>query len=117
VRYAAEVNGLTDLCITKLDVLSCLDKIKVCVAYEHNGKRYTTVPGSQSAFHHATPVYEELPGWQTNITNTRHYKDLPREAKDYIEFIEELAGVPVSIIAVGPERNQTIMRRWSPRGR
>jgi len=115
VKYAAEVNGLTDLCITKLDVLSALDTIKVCVAYECQGKRYTTVPGQQSAFHHATPVYEELPGWQANITGCTSYTDLPREAKDYIEFIEDLAGVPVSIIAVGPHRDQTIMRRWKPR--
>lgn len=115
VRYAAEVNGLTDLCITKLDVLSALDTIKVCVAYEYQGKRYTTMPGQQTAIHHATPIYEELPGWKTDITDCRSYKDLPREAKDYIEFIEEHAGVPVSIIAVGPDREQTIMRRWKPR--
>ena len=115
VRYAAEVNGLTDLCITKLDVLSALDTIKVCVAYEHEGRRYTTMPGQQTAIHHATPIYEELPGWKTDITGCRNYKDLPREAKDYIEFIEEHAGVPVSIIAVGPDRKQTIMRRWKPR--
>jgi adenylosuccinate synthase len=115
VRYAAEVNGLTDLCITKLDVLSCLKTIKVCVAYEHEGRRYTTVPGSQTAFHHAQPVYEELPGWQTDITGCRRFEELPREARDYIHFIEELAGVQVSIIAVGPDRNQTIMRGWQPR--
>jgi adenylosuccinate synthase len=115
VRYAAEVNGLTDLCITKLDVLSCLDTIKVCVAYEHEGKRYTTVPGSQTAFHHATPIYEELPGWKTDITGCRTYYELPREARDYIDYIEMLADVPVSIIAVGPERTQTIMRRWRTR--
>ncbi|MDR0500183.1 MAG: adenylosuccinate synthase [Coriobacteriales bacterium] len=112
VKYAAEVNGLTDLCITKLDVLSGIERIKVCVAYEHDGKRYTSVPGSQTAFHHAKPVYEEVPGWDGDITACRHYKDLPREAKDYIEFLEELAGVPVSIIAVGPDRSETIMRRW-----
>ena len=115
VRYAAEVNGLTDLCITKLDVLSALSTIKVCVAYEYQGKRYTTMPGQQTAIHHATPIYEELPGWRTDITDCRSYKDLPREAKDYIEFIEDHAGVPVSIIAVGPDREQTIMRRWKPR--
>ncbi|MDR0347845.1 MAG: adenylosuccinate synthase [Coriobacteriales bacterium] len=112
VRYAAEVNGLTDLCITKLDVLSCLETIKICVAYEHEGRRYTTVPGSQTAFHHATPIYEELPGWQSDITGCRTYYELPREARDYIDYIEMLAGVPVAIIAVGPERTQTIMRRW-----
>jgi adenylosuccinate synthase len=115
IKYAAEVNGLTDLCITKLDVLSCLDTIKVCVAYEHEGRRYTTVPGSQSAFHHATPIYEELPGWKSDITGCRNFEELPEAAQNYINFIEELAGVQVSIIAVGPERNQTIMRGWNSR--
>lgn len=115
VRYAAEVNGLTDLCITKLDVLSCLDTIKVCVAYEFEGKRYTTVPGSETVFHDATPIYEELPGWKTDITGCRSFEELPAEAQAYICFIEELAGVQVSIIAVGPDRNQTIMRGWNSR--
>ena len=115
VRYAAEVNGLTDLCVTKLDVLSCLDVIKVCVAYEHEGQRYTTVPGSQTAFHHARPIYEELPGWRCDISHCRSFEELPKQAQDYICYLEELAGVPVSIIAVGPERNQTIMRGWKLR--
>jgi adenylosuccinate synthase len=117
VRYAAEVNGLTDLCITKLDVLSCLDTIKICVAYEHEGRRYSTVPGSQTAFHHARPIYEELPGWQTDITACRSFDELPRQARDYIERIEELAGVPISLIAVGPDRSQTIVRGWRIRPR
>jgi adenylosuccinate synthase len=115
VKYAAEVNGLTDLCITKLDVLSCLETIKVCVAYEHDGRRYTTVPGSQTAFHHAKPIYEELPGWQTDITGCRSFEELPRAAQDYISYIEELAGVRASLIAVGPDRAQTIMRGWDTR--
>jgi adenylosuccinate synthase len=115
VKYAAQINGLTDLCITKLDVLSCLETIKVCVAYEHEGRRYTTVPGSQSAFHHATPLYEELPGWQTDITGCRTFEELPRQAQDYIDYIEELSGVPVSLIAVGPDRRQTITRGWQTR--
>jgi adenylosuccinate synthase len=115
VKYAADINGLTDLCITKLDVLSCLDTIKICVAYEHEGRRYTTVPGSQTAFHHAQPIYEEMPGWQTDITGCRSFEELPRQAQDYIHRIEELAGVPVSLIAVGPDRRQTIMRGWDMR--
>ena len=115
VRHAAEVNGLTDLVITKLDVLSAFDTIKVCVAYEHMGKTYKTVPGHQSAFHHAKPVYEELPGWKTDITHCRTFEELPKEARDYIHFIEELADVPVAMIAVGPSREQTIMMRWEPR--
>ncbi len=113
VKYAAAVNGLTDLCITKLDVLSALDTIKVCVAYRCGDKIYHTVPAHQSDFHHAEPVYEELPGWKTDISHCRNFYELPREAKDYIDFIEDLAGVPVSMIAVGPDRDQTIMRRWN----
>ena len=115
IKYAAEVNGLTDLCITKLDVLSCLETIKVCVAYEFDGRRYTTVPGSQTAFHHAVPIYEELPGWQTDITGCRSFEELPQNAQDYISYIEDKAGVKVSIIAVGPDRDQTIMRNWISR--
>ena len=112
VNYAARVNGLTDLAITKLDVLSAVDTIKVCTAYDCDGTIYKTVPQHQTPFHHAKPIYEELPGWHTDITGCRSFYELPREAKDYIDFIEDLAGVPVSIIAVGPSREQTIMRHW-----
>lgn len=111
-RYAVEVNGLTDLCVTKLDVLSALETIKVCFAYEWRGERYTTLPSSQNIVHHPEPVYEELPGWQSDITHCRSFEELPYEARAYIERLEELAGVPVSMIAVGPEREQTIMRGW-----
>lgn len=111
-KYAAAVNGLTDLAITKLDVLSSVDTIKVCVAYECDGEVYRTVPQHQTLFHHAKPLYEELPGWKEDISMCRSFYELPREAKDYIDFIEDLAGVPVSIVAVGPSREQTIMRRW-----
>ena len=112
VRYAAAVNGLTDLCITKLDVLSALKTIKICVAYEYEGTRYTTVPDTQTAFHHAVPIYEELPGWCCDITGCRNFEELPREARDYINRIEELARVHVSMIAVGPSREQIILRGW-----
>jgi adenylosuccinate synthase len=111
-RYAAIVNGLTDICITKLDVLDFLDSIKICVAYDVDGERYTTLPSSQSAFAKAQPIYEEMPGWQTDITGVRRFEDLPAEAQAYIERLEELAGVPVTLISVGPERDQTIFRNW-----
>ena len=114
-RYAVQVNGLTDLVITKLDVLSAVDTIKVCVAYEHEGTRYNTIPSHQTAFHHAKPIYEELPGWGVDITNCRDFDDLPKEARDYIGFIEDLAECPVAMIAVGPSREQTIFRRWERR--
>ena len=115
VRYAAQVNGLTDLIITKLDVLSGIEKIKVAVAYEHEGTRYNQLPCHQTAFHHAKPVYEELPGWEEDLTEARTFEELPKNARDYIGFIEDLADVPVSIIAVGPSREQTIFRRWESR--
>ncbi|MDJ1122760.1 adenylosuccinate synthase [Olsenella sp. YH-ols2217] len=113
VNYAARVNGLTDLALTKLDVLGCLDTIKVCVAYECDGVRYTTVPEHQSVFYKAEPVYIEMPGWKCDISNVRNYYELPREAKDYVDLIEQLSGVPVSIVCVGPDREQTIDRHWT----
>jgi len=115
VKYAARVNGLTDLIITKLDVLSSLETIKVCVAYEYDGRRYNDLPSHQTVFHHAKPIYEEMPGWGIEISECRNFEDLPAEAKDYIELIEDLADVPVAMIAVGPSREQTIMRRWEAR--
>jgi adenylosuccinate synthase len=115
VRYAVQVNGLTDLVITKLDVLSDLESIQVCVAYEYEGRRYNELPCRQSIFHHARPIYEELPGWNADISGCRTFDELPKEARDYIGFLEDLAEVPVSIIAVGPSRDQTIMRRWERR--
>ena len=93
-RYAVQVNGLTDLVITKLDVLSAVDTIKVCVAYEYEGKRYNNLPCHQTAFHHAKPIYEELPGWGVDITDCRTFDELPKEARDYIGFIEDLAECP-----------------------
>jgi adenylosuccinate synthase len=115
-RYAVEINGLTDICLTKLDVLSSFDTIKVCVAYEHDGRTYRDVPALQSVFHNVTPIYEELPGWKTDISHCRSYYELPREAKDYIDFLEDLAGVPISMVAVGPDRDQTIIRDSKLRG-
>ena len=112
VNYAARVNGLTDLAITKLDVLGDLETIKICTAYECDGVTYTTVPEHQSVFYHAKPVYTEVPGWKGDISGCRSFYDLPREAKDYIDLIEQLSGVRVSLIAVGPDREQTINRHW-----
>ena len=110
-RYAAEVNGLTDIAITKLDVLSEFDTIKVCVAYECDGKRYDYFPMQQSVLFHAKPIYEELPGWKgQDITGCRTYEELPENTRAYIEYLEERCGVPMSIVSVGPDRDQTIMR-------
>lgn len=113
-RYAVEVNGLTDICLTKLDVLSIFDTIKVCVAYEHEGKRYDYFPMQQSVLFHAKPIYEELPGWKgEDITGCKNYDELPENCRKYIEHLEELVGAPMSIISVGPDRDQTIFRGWS----
>ena len=112
-RYAADVNGLTDVALTKLDVLSAFDTIKVCVAYECDGKRYDYFPMQQSVLFHAKPIYEELPGWKDiDITGCRAYEELPEATRSYIEYLEEITGVPMSIISVGPDREQTIMRGW-----
>ena len=111
-RYAVQINGLTALVITKLDVLSAVDTIKVCVAYEYEGTRYNTIPSHQTIFHHAKPIYEELPGWRSDITHCRTFDELPTQARDYIHYIEDLAEVPIAMIAVGPSREQTIFRRW-----
>lgn len=111
-NYSARVNGLTDIALTKLDVLSAFDTIKVCVAYDVDGVRYTTVPEHESHFAGAVPVYEEVPGWKVDITGCRRFEDLPAEARDYVALIEDLAKARVSIVAVGPDRDQTIMRSW-----
>lgn len=112
-NYAARVNGLTDIALTKLDVLSAFDTIKVCTAYECEGKVYDYFPMQQSVLFHAKPVYEELPGWKgVDITECRTFEELPENAQRYVEYLEKITGVPVSIIAVGPDRDQTIMRGW-----
>ncbi len=110
-RYAAQVNGLTHVALTKLDVLSAFDTIKVCVAYECEGKEYDYFPMQQSVLFHAKPVYEELPGWKgQDISGVRNYMELPANTRRYIEYLEELGGVPMSLVSVGPDRDQTIVR-------
>ena len=112
-RYAAEVNGLTDVALTKLDVLSEFDTIKVCTAYECDGKIYDYFPMQQSVLFHAKPVYEELPGWKgIDISECKTYEELPEATRNYIEHLEELAGVRISIVSVGADRDQTILHGW-----
>lgn len=106
-RYATRVNGITDYFLTKLDVLSGLEKIPVCVAYEVDGFRTEDMPMTQTDVHHAVPVYEELPGWQEDISGCRTFEELPANAQRYVERIEELAMARVSAIGVGPGREQT----------
>jgi len=110
-RYAVRVNGLTDLFLTKLDVLTGWEKIPVCVAYEVDGKRIEELPASQSDFHHAKPVYEYLPGWSEDISAAKTLDQLPANARAYVKYLEEISGAPVSAVGVGQERDQTIVVR------
>jgi adenylosuccinate synthase len=109
-RYAVRVNGITDLVVTKLDVLSGLEKVPICVGYEVDGKRVDEMPLTQTAFHHATPVYEELDGWWEDITKARAFEELPANAQRYVERIEELCGTRVSVVGVGPGREENVIR-------
>jgi adenylosuccinate synthase len=113
-RYAVRVNGLTDLFVTKLDVLSDYDTIPVCVAYEVDGKRIDEMPMTQTDFHHAVPVYEEMPGWKGDLTGITKFDDLPAEARSYVKAIEELSCCPVAAVGVGPGRDQTLVLREMP---
>ncbi|MDQ6659052.1 MAG: adenylosuccinate synthase [Actinomycetota bacterium] len=108
-RYAARVNGITDFFLTKLDVLSSLEEVPICVGYEIDGARYDEMPLTQTDFHHATPVYENLPGWFEDISGCREFDDLPVNARGYVRRVEELSGSRVSAIGVGPGRDQTIV--------
>ncbi|WP_214410104.1 adenylosuccinate synthase [Sphaerisporangium fuscum] len=110
-RYATRVNGVTDFFLTKLDVLSGLERIPVCVAYEVDGVRHDEIPMTQTDFHHAKPIYEEFPGWQEDITEAKSFDDLPKNAQDYVRALEELSGAPISAIGVGPGRTQTLSIR------
>jgi adenylosuccinate synthase len=110
-RYATRVNGITDYFITKLDVLSGLDKVPVCVAYEIDGTRFDELPMTQTEFHHARPVYEYLDGWWEDISGASEFADLPRNAQAYVKTLEDMAGAPVSAVGVGPRRDQTLQLR------
>ncbi len=109
-RYATRINGLTDVFLTKLDVLTGIEQIPVCVAYEVDGVRMTEIPVSQSDFHHAIPVYENYPGWSEDITQAKTFDDLPKNAQDYVLALEKLTGTRISAIGVGQDRNATIVR-------
>jgi adenylosuccinate synthase len=110
-RYAARVNGLTDFFLTKLDVLTGWERIPVCVAYDVDGVRHDEMPMTQTEFHHAKPVYEELPGWYEDISGTKSFEDLPKNAQAYVKALEEMSGSPISAIGVGPGRDQTLVLR------
>jgi len=101
---------VTDFVMTKLDVLSGLETVPVCVAYDIDGVRVDEVPVSQSDFHHAVPIYENFPGWSEDITGAREFDDLPENARDYVLAIEAMSGCRISAIGVGPDREAIIVR-------
>ena len=111
LRYSVRVSGVTDLALTKLDVLDGLDEIKICVGYRYGDEELTEFPASLNRMEGCVPVYETLPGWKEDISGCRSYEELPEKAKAYIARVEELTGAPVSIVAVGPDRCQTIVRK------
>ncbi|HEX8004549.1 MAG TPA: adenylosuccinate synthase [Mycobacteriales bacterium] len=110
-RYAARINGLTDFFVTKLDVLTGIESIPVCVGYRVGDTVHDEMPVSQSDFHHAVPVYEELPGWTEDISECRDFDDLPKNAQGYVKALEEMSGAPISAIGIGPKRHQTLVLR------
>jgi adenylosuccinate synthase len=109
-RYATRINGVTDFVLTKLDTLSGLKTIPVCVAYDVDGVRLDEVPSSQSDFHHAKPIYQEFPGWSEDITGVRRFEDLPKNARDYVLALEGMSGSRISAIGVGPARDAIVVR-------
>lgn len=109
VRDSVRLNGLDSLAITKLDILTGLETLNICVAYEFEGKRMNSRPTSLTKLAHCAPVYEEIPGWEEDISGARAMTELPRQAQTYVKTIEALAGVPISIVSVGAGREETIM--------
>ena len=108
-RYASRVNGITDFFLTKLDVLSSLERVPICVAYDVDGTRCDEMPPTQSGFHHAKPIYETMPGWFEDISSCRTFEQLPPNAQAYVRRLEDLSGSRISSIGVGPGRDQTIV--------
>ena len=106
LRHAVRLNSLSELAITKLDVFDALDSLKVCVAYDLDGERVQHLPYHQSVLHKAKPVYAELPGWKTDLSALTRRDQLPEEALQYVEFLAEQVGVPISLVGVGPGRDQ-----------
>ena len=109
-RYSARINGVTDFVLTKLDVLTGIAEIPVCVAYDVDGKRFDEMPVNQTDFHHAVPIYENFPGWTEDISKCRTFDELPKNAQDYIVALEAMSGARISAIGVGPARDAIIVR-------
>jgi adenylosuccinate synthase len=114
LRYAVAVNSVSSIMLNKLDILSGIDTLRICIAYEIDGRRVETWPSSGAALSRATPIYDEFSGWQEPINDVRALADLPENARRYVTALEEHAGVPIVLVSVGPERTQTIQRAWRP---
>jgi adenylosuccinate synthase len=110
-RYSNRINGFTGMAITRFDILDTLETIKICTAYKMGNKTITDFPASLATLEKCKPVYEELPGWCTTTCDIRKFKDLPAVARKYVKRLEELVGCPANLICVGPERNQTIVKK------
>ena len=108
LRQAVRLNSLSEVAITKLDILDTFDTLKVCVAYDVDGERHEHLPYHQSDLHAAKPIYEELPGWKTDLTGVREFSELPAEAVSYLKFLQAQLGVPISMVGVGPGRDQFV---------
>ncbi|MBR4455584.1 MAG: adenylosuccinate synthase [Solobacterium sp.] len=109
VKQAVTINGMTDLAITKIDILSGYESLPVCIGYRINGQVYDTVPASLSDYEKAEPIYRQFPGWKEDISHVRRYEDLPKECRDYVEFIQEYCGVKICLVSVGPDRESNII--------
>jgi len=107
-RQAVRLNSLSEIALTKLDVLDTFETVKVCVAYEAGGERFTHPPYHQSTLHQVTPIYEELPGWRTDLTGVTSLSEMPPAARDYVAFLAAQVGVEVRLVGVGPGREQFV---------
>jgi adenylosuccinate synthase len=112
-RYAAEINGFSSVALTKLDVLDALEEIKVCVGYSLDGKKCESLPSVSHELRQVEPIYETLPGWKSSTVGVTDLHDLPREAREYVNFLSNQIGVQIGLISTGPERSQTIVVRES----
>ena len=109
-RHSSRVNGFTGMAITRLDILDALPKLKICVGYRLDGETINYFPGSAVALERCEPIYEELEGWHTSTTHVREYAELPLQARQYIERLEELISCPANLVCIGAERKQAILK-------
>ncbi|KAF0219737.1 MAG: adenylosuccinate [Geobacteraceae bacterium] len=111
LKYAVRVNGLTGVALTKLDVLDGFDTIRICTGYSYNGKVLDELPANLDVFEKCRPIYEEMPGWKSDISGARTFADLPEKTQSYVKRLQELIGCPITLVSVGPRRDQTIILR------